>query len=207
MKKSLLIIVLLIFVSIITFQYRSNLELQKAIREKLSDPVTGEQSKLEPTLQPKIVATPAAQDKNPINTKTLDRIWDEVNKPSIKNNGNSNAAFYNYQNASDLPSHGLYCIPVKKFNCSVDGCKEMEPTVFVLLGYKALEDTIFMARCDDKPCDIYDVNILQPGAFTTYETKEPHGILFRTSSLDQSYVEVATLGTEAFISNGYCYPK
>ena len=111
------------------------------------------------------------------------------------------------QMSSSLPAHDLYCIPSKKFYCTLEGCKDVEANVFVLLGKTAREDGLFMARCDNKPCDVYDVKLSQSGAFTTFETKEPHGILFRTSQLDQSFIEVVTLGTESFVSNGYCYSK
>ena len=106
-----------------------------------------------------------------------------------------------------LPAHDLYCIPSKKSYCTLDGCKNMEAGIFVLLGKSEVEDSLFIARCDKKSCDKYDVSLSQSGAFTTFETKEPHGMLFRTSQLDQSYIEVVTLGTESFISNGYCYRK
>ena len=111
------------------------------------------------------------------------------------------------QMSSSLPAHDLYCIPSKKSYCTLEGCKDVEANVFVLLGKTQKDDGLFMARCDNKPCDVYDVNLSQSGAFTTFETKEPHGILFRTSQLDQSFVEVVTLGTESFVSNGYCYSK
>ncbi len=103
-----------------------------------------------------------------------------------------------------LPPHDLYCVPSTKSYCNVDGCKNVEANVFVLLGRKQSGDSLFMARCDNQPCDIYDVNLSQSGEFTTFETKEPHGILFRTSNLDQSYIEAVTLGTESFVSNGFC---
>ena len=106
-----------------------------------------------------------------------------------------------------LPAHDLYCIPSKKSYCSLEGCENVEPNVFILLGKTQKEDGLFLARCDNKPCDIYDVNLLQSGEFTTFETKEPHGILFRTSNLDQSFIEVVTLGTESFVSSGHCYSK
>lgn len=111
------------------------------------------------------------------------------------------------QMSSSLPVHDLYCVPSKKSYCTLEGCKDVEANVFVLLGKTQKEDGLFMARCDNKPCDVYDVNLSQSGAFTTFETKEPHGILFRTSQLDQSFIEVVTLGTESFVSNGYCYSK
>lgn len=106
-----------------------------------------------------------------------------------------------------LPAHDLYCIPSKKSYCSLEGCEDVEPNVFILLGKTQKADGLFMARCDNKPCDVYDVNLLQSGEFTTFETKEPHGMLFRTSNLDQSFIEVVTLGTDSFVSNGYCYSK
>lgn len=109
--------------------------------------------------------------------------------------------------SSSLPPHDLYCIPSKKSYCTLEGCKDVEANVFLLLGITRQKDSLFMARCDNKPCDVYDVNILQSGAFTTFETKESHGILFKTSQLDQSFVEVVTLGTESFVSNGHCYSK
>ncbi len=111
------------------------------------------------------------------------------------------------QTSSTLPSHDLYCIPSKKSYCTLEGCKDVEANVFVLLGKTQGEDELFMARCDEKPCDTYDVNLSQSGVFTPFETKEPHVILFRTSNLDQSYIEVVTLGTESFISSGLCYSK
>ena len=111
------------------------------------------------------------------------------------------------QMSSSLPAHDLYCVPSKKSYCTLEGCKDVEANVFVLLGKTQKEDGLFMARCDNKPCDVYDVNLSQSGMFTSFETKEPHGILFRTSQLDQSFVEVVTLGTESFVSNGYCYSK
>ena len=111
------------------------------------------------------------------------------------------------QMSSSLHAHDLYCVPSKKSYCTLEGCKDVEANVFVLLGKTQKEDGLFMARCDNKPCDVYDVNLSQSGMFTSFETKEPHGILFRTSQLDQSFVEVVTLGTESFVSNGYCYSK
>lgn len=107
----------------------------------------------------------------------------------------------------NLPAHDLYCIPSKKSSCTLEGCKEIEANVFVLLGINSKENNLFMARCDNKPCDVYSVNLVQSGMFTTFETKEPHGILFRTSQLDQSYIEVVTFGTDSLVSNGYCYKK
>lgn len=133
-----------------------------------------------------------------------------LNEDTRQANQSDNATkvtnLYN-QMSLNLPVHDLYCIPSKKSYCTLEGCENVEANVFVLLGKTQKEDGLFMARCDNKPCNVYDVNLSQSGAFTTFETKEPHGILFRTSQLDQSFVEVVTLGTESFVSNGYCYSK
>ena len=132
----------------------------------------------------------------------------QENTQQVKQNDNATKVtdLYN-QMSSSLPAHDLYCIPSKKSYCTLEGCTDVEANVFVLLGKTKKEDGLFMARCDNKPCDVYDVNLSQSGAFTSFETKEPHGILFRTSQLDQSFIEVVTLGTESFVSNGYCYSK
>lgn len=130
------------------------------------------------------------------------------NIQETKQNNNATKVTNLYsQMLPSLPAHDLYCIPSKKSYCNLDGCKDIEANVFVLLGKTVKEDDLFMARCDNKPCDVYNVKLSQSGAFTTFETKEPHGILFRTSQLDQSFIEVVTLGTESFVSNGYCYSK
>ena len=50
-----------------------------------------------------------------------------------------------------LPPHDLYCIPTAKSYCDVDGCKNTEANVFVLLGRKQSGDSLFMARCDNQP--------------------------------------------------------
>ncbi len=111
---------------------------------------------------------------------------------------------YNQMSPS-LPSHDLYCIPNKKSYCTLQGCKDVEASTFTLIGKGG--ESLFLARCDSKPCDIYDVDLVQSGVFTTLETKEPHGMLFRTSQIDQSFIEVVTLGTDSFVTNGQCYRR
>jgi hypothetical protein len=108
---------------------------------------------------------------------------------------------------STLPEHGMYCIPNIKSSCGAEGCKDVEPNVFVLLGKSSRPDGLFLARCDDKPCDVYDVNLKKSGAYASFETVEPRGMLFKMSTLDNSYIEVITLGTDSLISNGICYSK
>lgn len=130
----------------------------------------------------------------------------QENSQQTPQNNNANKVSNLYkQMLPSLPAHDLYCIPSKKSYCTLEGCEDVEANVFMLLGQK--QNSLFLARCDNKPCDVYDVNLVQSGEFTSFETKEPHGMLFRTSNLDQSFIEVVTLGTESFVSNGYCYKK
>lgn len=105
----------------------------------------------------------------------------------------------------NLPEHNVVCVPETKSHCSVDGCKEVEPTVFILVGSNPVSKEINMSRCDTKPCDTYGVNFVGGESYWSLETKEPHGLIFKSSKDDHSYIEIVTTGTEAFVSNGFCY--
>lgn len=141
-------------------------------------------------------------DKQPATTSLSPQ---ENQQQAAQNNNASKVSNLYNQMLPSLPAHDLYCIPNKKSYCTLEGCKDVEANVFTLLGQR--KDGLFLARCDSKPCDVYDVNLVQSGEFTSFETAEPHGMLFRTSNLDQSFIEVVTLGTESFVSNGNCYRK
>jgi hypothetical protein len=108
--------------------------------------------------------------------------------------------------STSLPPHDLYCIPETKSHCSIDGCKNADPNIFVIIG-GSLEKDFYIARCDAKPCDVYPAEYHESGAFLTIETIDPHGMLFRLSSIDKSFVEVVSLGTDTLVSNGHCYSK
>jgi len=141
-------------------------------------------------------------DKQPTPTSSVPQ---ENSQQATQNNNASKVSNLYKQMLPSLPAHDLYCIPSKKSYCTLEGCEDVEANIFILLGQK--KDSLFLARCDNKPCDVYDVNLIQSGEFTSFETKEPHGMLFRTSNLDQSFIEVVTLGTDSFVSNGYCYKE
>ena len=122
---------------------------------------------------------------------------------STVNAARSNAASIYQSKYSSLPEHQLYCIPEKKSACSLEGCKPVDANVFVLLNETS--SGVAMYRCDDKPCDAYPSTADIGGATMEIRTIDNHGILFKTSTLDQSYVEVVTLGTDTLVSHGYCY--
>ena len=104
---------------------------------------------------------------------------------------------------AELPAHQLYCIPETKSHCSLTGCEAVDPKVFVLLNSD--DEGLALYRCDEKPCDAYPATDEMSGVNLEIRTIENHGILFKTSTLDQSYVEVVTLGTDTLVSHGHCY--
>ena len=111
-------------------------------------------------------------------------------------------ALYNRMR-STLPDHEMYCIPETKSECGSQGCKSLEPSVFTLISESPKQVSI--SRCDDKPCDTYEAKARKSGMYLSVDTVEPHGMLFKTSIPDGSYVEVVTLGTDTLVSNGHCY--
>jgi hypothetical protein len=108
-----------------------------------------------------------------------------------------------YYSVKNLPKHQLYCIPKTKVNCSSEGCRDVFSKVFVLLSESG--GTGSMSRCDESPCDTYPVTVSKSGVIKNINTVTPRGLLFKMSALDNSYVEVVTIGTDALISHGYCY--
>lgn len=104
---------------------------------------------------------------------------------------------------STLPSHALYCLPAKKSYCSPDGCNDIPPTVFNIVGRDS--NGIFIGRCDNKPCDTYEAEITESVGYLSIDTKEPHGMTFKMSKQDGAYTESVTLGTDTFVSTGFCH--
>jgi len=58
-------------------------------------------------------------------------------------------------------------------------------------------------RCDNKPCDGYEMNKTESGLYTILEPIIPRGFTVKISS-DNSYVETASIGLDQFISYGAC---
>lgn len=100
----------------------------------------------------------------------------------------------------NLPSYTQMCLPEKKQYCTSDSsCENIKPVVFLL--YDEINDLIY--RCDDKPCDSYEMNKTKSGLFTILEPITPQGFTVKISS-DGSYVETASLGLDQYISYGKC---
>lgn len=102
-----------------------------------------------------------------------------------------------------LPEHFARCTATKKIVCEDGECKEAAPTVFFLLGSQGDKKTY--SRCDQQGCDTYDATVEEAGKYENWQLAEPQGIIFkRTLSDDQSFLEVATLGLQVYVSFGQC---
>jgi hypothetical protein len=93
---------------------------------------------------------------------------------------------------------------VKKFYCDGNSCERVDPTVFNLLGGNSSSPII--SRCDSKGCDTYNATIGISGEYKNIQSGEPKGYVFKMSynTVDQKFVEIATLGLDAHVSYGYC---
>lgn len=129
---------------------------------------------------------------------------DNVQKTFDPKINRSELALLYAQNISNLPEHYAYCLPEKKSFCSIEGCEEVRPTVFNLIGITEGQGSYF-ARCDNNPCDIYPAKSNTSGIYQEFITKEPHGMLFKLSTQDNSFTEIVTLGTDSYVSVGHCY--
>ena len=58
-------------------------------------------------------------------------------------------------------------------------------------------------RCDNKPCDGYEIKINQSSIYTYIEPTEPRGFTVKISN-DNKYTETVSLGLDTFISYGTC---
>ncbi|MFH1968125.1 MAG: hypothetical protein ABIJ84_01940 [bacterium] len=100
----------------------------------------------------------------------------------------------------NLPSYTKICLPQTKQACTPEGsCENIKPTVFLLYD----EPNNMIYRCDNKPCDGYEVSKNESGLFTYLEPTTPRGFTVKISS-DNKYVETVSLGLDTLISYGVC---
>ncbi|MCK4387030.1 MAG: hypothetical protein KAV41_03050 [Candidatus Pacebacteria bacterium] len=100
----------------------------------------------------------------------------------------------------NLPNYTKICLPETKQACTPEGkCENIKPTVFLLYD----EPNSMIYRCDNKPCDGYEVSKNESGLFTYLEPITPRGFIVKISS-DNKYVETVSFGLDTLISYGYC---
>lgn len=112
--------------------------------------------------------------------------------------------------AYQLPKHDKVCIPDSSMECTVDGCKRIKPSVFVLFDKKRN----LTYRCDKKPCDVYEVNATPSGIFTYIQPKDAKDLTLKIADdpsvdllspdLKNKYREVVGLMLDTIISTGKC---
>lgn len=101
-----------------------------------------------------------------------------------------------------LPNYTKICLPVTRFDCSSDNCKNAKPVVFVLYDENANK----VYRCDKNPCDGFDVSKEVSGLYTNLTPITPNGSLVKLSN-DNEYIETVSLGLDSIIYRGTCTDK
>ena len=86
--------------------------------------------------------------------------------------------------------------------CSVVGCEERKPTVWLLID----RDRETYSRCDAKGRDPYGADVHQSGIFTIYELRGGATFL-KMSDVFRRFIDVATSGVSAFVNSGTCEPQ
>ena len=95
----------------------------------------------------------------------------------------------------------LICQPTAKNVCSGGRCVAVQVTTWAQVD--PARQTY--SRCDPRGCDTYDATLSQSGVFETVEV--PTRALIARIGPNGEFLEVATLGTDAYISHGSCRPK
>lgn len=94
----------------------------------------------------------------------------------------------------------LKCIPKTNFICTKKEC--LKRNIFVWLILDKNKGTV--SRCEDKDhCYTYEASFLQSGVNINIQGREPIGSMIKVLG-DSRYKEIATIGLDAYISNGEC---
>lgn len=130
---------------------------------------------------------------------------------AITNTNQSNKVITNNDQSFDLdinsltyqlPEYSKICIPESADVCLSSGCTGDKPSVFVLYDENASK----VYRCDNKPCDGYDVSKEVSGQYINLTPVTPNGSLYKLSD-DNKYVETVSLGLDFIIYRGTCTNK
>jgi hypothetical protein len=108
------------------------------------------------------------------------------------------------RSVADLPTHRMRCQPTSKVVCESGSCKSIEPTTFILLGERKGEK--IYSRCDRNGCDHYEAQSSISGIYDNWQLSESRGVVFKRAVDNSEFIEVATLGLQAYLSWGACKP-
>lgn len=98
-------------------------------------------------------------------------------------------------------AYALNCTPKKTSVCENGSCKEIISTTKSWIQV----DSNSLKRCDYKGCDSYAVAPVRSGTFHVYSI--PSAGYFLKIALDNSFVEVASIGLAVFYKSGICEPS
>lgn len=98
-----------------------------------------------------------------------------------------------------LPAHTTICTPETMYYCTNNGCERQKPKVFLLYD----KNTHKVYRCDNKPCDGYDIALSLSGDYLNMTPITPNGSLIKISP-ENNYIETVSLGLDFLIYRGKC---
>ena len=95
-------------------------------------------------------------------------------------------------------SAALLCTPTIKSYCSAGVCKPTAATTWA----KVDQPKGSYSRCDKAGCDAYSAKFSPSGVFQTVEV--PGRAMLARLGPNGEFVEIATLGTDVYVSYGKC---
>lgn len=95
----------------------------------------------------------------------------------------------------------LQCNIHTKFACKPSGCAPISPGIVIGLDI----DSQIYARCDQKGCSRYNVQITQSGLYYNISGAE-NGFLSKMMLDGSIFVEIVTASTNVLLSYGTCEP-
>jgi len=125
-------------------------------------------------------------------TKTNPTVSQNENSVDLKFDLNLSELAYN------LPPHTKICLPKTRNDCLSGECVKKRPVVFVLYD----EATKQVYRCDNNPCDGFEVKVDESGLYTNLTPIQPNGSMYKFSY--NNYVETVSLGLDLIIYEGLC---
>ena len=93
------------------------------------------------------------------------------------------------------------CEPKTAQSCSIEGCKEMKPSVYIKINFS----TKTYSRCSAGSCDNYSMISTVGGMYTVIE-KQGSGTFVKSLNNGESYVEALATGVGTIQNFGSCKP-
>ena len=87
-----------------------------------------------------------------------------------------------------------------QYVCSAEGCKQVEPSVWLNVDFRSQ----VYERCDAKGCDTRSMTASESGIYTIVSEA---GFLLKALNDGSEFMDVATSGTAAWNGFGSCVPR